>query len=176
MIELGKIVGVWGVKGWIKIHSYTRVRSDIGSYKNWYLQSPKDRKRSFDGIDADLYEVVSCRQQGPGIVAQLGNIDSRDKAEALIGSKIFVAEDDLPTLSNGEFYWHQLIGLRVDYQGQTIGLIKAIMETGANDVLVCDNAVQGKEDVLIPYTESAVLAVDLDKNVMTVDWDPTYLE
>lgn len=176
MIELGKVVGVWGVKGWIKIHSYTRVRADISNYKTWYLKSSKDKNSDSSRQQLDAYEVECCRQQGPGLVAQLVNIDNRDLAERLISYRIFVADHDLPKLPENEYYWHQLIGLTVENETQTIGLIKSIMETGANDVLVCNNVEQGKEDILIPYTKSVVLTVDLDKKVMTVDWDPSYLE
>ena len=176
MIELGKVVGVWGVKGWIKLHSYTRVRTDIGDYKTWYLQTFKDKKSSSIEHQTKAYEVQTCRQQGPGLVAQLANVDNRDLAELLIGSKILVSDEDLPALPEGEYYWHQLIGLVVENESQTIGTIKSIMETGANDVLVCDNVERGKEDILIPYTETAVLAVDLVAKTMMVDWDPSYLD
>ncbi len=176
MIELGKVVGVWGVKGWIKLHSYTRVRADIGTYKIWYLQSSGKQHSAGKSEQRTAYEVSSCRQQGQGIVAQLKNVACRDIAERLIGSKIWVPENDLPVLTDGEYYWHQLIGLSVENKTQTIGTIRTIMETGANDVLVCDNIEQGKEDVLIPYVATAVLSVDLDKKIMKVDWDPSYLE
>ena len=176
MIELGKIVGAWGVKGWIKLHSYTRSRDDIGAYKTWYLQAQKAVPDSNQVENTTAYEVINCRQQGQGLVAQLVNVDDRNLAEQLIGNKILVPASDMPDLADGDYYWHQLIGLRVENQAQTIGTIKTIMETGANDVLVCENVEQGKEDVLIPYTASAVLAVDLEKKIMTVDWDPAFLE
>jgi len=176
LIELGKIVGVWGVKGWIKLHSYTRSRDDIGAYKTWHLQAPKAVSDRNKVENTTAYEVITCRQQGQGLVAQLVNVDDRNLAEQLIGNKILVPASDMPDLADGEYYWHQLIGLSVENQAQTIGTIKTIMETGANDVLVCENVEQGKEDVLIPYTASAVLDVDLEKKIMTVDWDPAFLD
>ena len=74
--------------------------------------------------------------QGKGIVAQLASIVDRDQAESLIGSKILVPSDALPKLPEGEYYWHQLLGLAVSNQDQELGVIASLMETGANDVLV----------------------------------------
>jgi len=171
-VELGKIVGVWGIKGWIKLHSYTRNRADISQYKTWYLQAP--RAKNNDNLNA--VKVLNCRQQGPGIVAQLEGVNDRDQAMALNGYRIMVNQADLPDLPNGEYYWQQLIGLTVSNEAMLIGTITSILETGANDVLVCKNAQDGKADVLIPYTDQVVKAVDLTQGTMIVDWDPTYLQ
>ena len=175
-VELGKIVGVWGVKGWVKLHSYTRNRADISQYKTWYLQSPRANKDdNLETQSLKTYEVLNCRQQGPGVVAQLEGVTDRDQAMALNGYRIMVNQADLPELPEGEFYWQQLIGLSVSNEQSPIGTIASIMETGANDVLVCKNAQEGKSDVLIPYTQEVVKEVDLAQGTMVVDWDPAYL-
>lgn len=168
-VELGKIVGVWGVKGWVKLHSYTRQRSDIKQYQTWYLAAPRD------SAEPTAVQIVQCREQGPGIVAQLEGVTDRDQALALNGRKILVKKSDLPALNEGEYYWQQLIGLSVKNQQQDIGRLDSIIETGANDVLVVKQHQGDQPDVLIPYTEQAVLDVDLDQGCMTVDWDPSYL-
>lgn len=168
-VELGKLVGVWGVKGWVKLHSYTRNRADISQYTTWYLQKP----RSTD--EPQAIEVINCREQGQGIVAQLEGVVDRDQAMAMSGCKILVKQADLPALPAGEFYWQELIGLTVKNEQVVIGQIDSILETGANDVLVCKNAEQGQPDVLIPYTEQVVLSVDKTQGTMKVDWDASYL-
>jgi len=168
-VELGKLVGVWGVKGWVKLHSYTRNRADIRRYKIWYLQKPRSKS------DPVPVQVLSCREQGQGIVAQLDGVNDRDQAMSMSGQVIFVKQSDLPKLPEGEFYWQQLIGLTVKNETLTIGQVQSILETGANDVLVCKNAQEGKADVLIPYTEETVLAVDIDAGTMLVEWDPAFL-
>jgi len=176
-VELGKIVGVWGVKGWVKLHSYTRNRADISQYKTWLLQSP--RTRNNDNLQPQMLktvEVLNCRQQGPGIVAQFEGINNRDQAMALNSYRILVNQADLPALPNGEYYWQQLIGLSVSNEQQPIGTVDSILETGANDVLVCKSTKAGRADVLIPYTEHVVKDVDLAQGTMLVDWDPAYLE
>ncbi len=168
-VELGKLVGVWGVKGWVKLHSYTRNRADISQYKVWYLQKPRSK------VEPVPIEVLNCREQGQGIVAQLEGVDDRDQAAAMSGQVIFVKQSDLPKLPEGEFYWQQLIGLTVSSSEAVIGRIDSILETGANDVLVCNNVEEGKADVLIPYTDEIILEVDVNAGTMLVDWDPNFL-
>jgi 16S rRNA processing protein RimM len=168
-VELGKIVGVWGVKGWIKLHSYTRNRADISQYKTWYL-SQTHTPDKFTSI-----EVLGCREQGQGMVAQLVGVNDRDQAQAMIGKVISVKQSDLPKLPKGEYYWQQLIGLSVVSADKEIGRLDSILDTGANDVLVVKQVQQDQPDVLIPYTDEAVLEVDLEEGCMTVDWDPSYL-
>ena len=168
-VELGKIVGVWGVKGWIKLHSYTRNRVDIAQYSTWYLQEPRKK------AEPVAIDVINCREQAQGIVAQLDGVVDRDQAMAMSGQKIFVKKSDLPELPEGEFYWQQLIGLTVKNEAAVIGTVQSILETGANDVLVCKNTEQGKADVLIPYTDEAVLEIDVEAGTILVDWDPAFL-
>ena len=168
-VELGKLVGVWGVKGWVKLHSYTRNRADISQYKTWYLKAPRST------AEPTAIKVVSCREQGQGIVAQFDGVTDRDQAAMMTGQTILVKQADLPALPEGEFYWQELIGLTVKNDKTTIGQIDSILETGANDVLVCKNAQSSQADVLIPYIDSVVLEVDRKASVMIVDWDASYL-
>ena len=169
-VELGKLVGVWGVKGWVKLHSYTRNRADISQYKTWYLQKPRSKD------DPTPINVLNCREQGQGMVVQFDGVTDRDVAMAMSGQTIFVKQSDLPDLPAGEFYWQQLIGLSVSNEEGPIGEILSILETGANDVLVCKSVEKGKADVLIPYVDEVVLSVDIEAGTMMVEWDPSSLE
>lgn len=177
--HLGKIVGIWGVRGWVKLHSYTRDRIDIAGYKRWFLVAPRSSKQAKQYIE---HEVLNCRAQGQGIVAQLANLSDRDQAHALNGYDIYVPLSDLPELPEDEYYWQQLIGLKViDETQQAIGVIDSILETGANDVLVLNrietnSKETGSKQVLVPYTPQVVLQVDLEQGLMTVDWDPDFLD
>ena len=181
-IEVGKIVGVWGVKGWIKLHSYTRNREDIAGYKTWFLS---ENGACLEPNDSVKFFVKECRAQGRGIVAYLESIDSRDQAEKLVGLKILIDREQLPKLPEGEYYWQDLIGLDVfDLSNARLGSVKRLLETGANDVLVLDSAVndyaaetseQKSQEILVPYTNEVVVKVDLVAGQMQVDWDPAFL-
>jgi len=162
-VTLGQVVGVHGIRGSVKILSYTRPRENIFSYRHWWLL-----------LDADwrCHELESGRAQGKGLVADLAGIGDRDAARALIGAVIAVDRDQLPPLAAGEHYWFDLIGLEVcSTDGDTLGRVVGVEETGANDVLVIrdDN---GREEWIPFVTGHYVLAVDYAAGTITVDWQP----
>lgn len=178
LIEIGKVVGVWGVKGWIKIHSYTRKRDGIGKYKNWILQ-PANKGGSANQISVT---VKTCRLQGKGVVAKLTDMDDRNIAHSFIGHKIFIESSQLPKLPQGEYYWHQLVGLDVlNMQGESLGRVDSMMETGANDVFLTvdyitdESGNQQRIERLIPQVEHVVIEVDAKANILKVDWDKDFL-
>ena len=199
-VELGKVVGVWGVKGWIKLHSFTRNRADIAQYKTWWLQAA-NLKRTAGEISKAAesqfipVKVLSCREQGKGVVAQLEGVNDPDQAIALNGHSIWVKQADLPALPTGQFYWQQLIGLRVsNTMSQDLGTIESVLETGANDVLVIKaaesdllaegshiQAAEGSQvaqvaEILVPYADEIIQEIDIEQGTMIVDWDPSYLD
>lgn len=163
-VLLGTINGLFGVKGWVKVFSYTKPRHNIVEYKHWYI-----------GDDAEqLVKVEQGRAQKNTVVAKLEKIDDRDAATTILNKKIWVDAQQLEALPENEYYWFQLIGLEVfDCAKKRIGTIKDLMETGANDVLiVCD---EHKKEHLIPYIQDQVIKViDLDDQSMVVDWDTEY--
>ncbi len=159
-IQVGYIQGVFGVKGWNKVFSYCRPKQQILEYAIWQLRNHNSEQ---------TLEVEQGKLQGNGVIVKLKSIDNRNVAEELIGAEVWLPITALPSLSTGEYYWFQLIGLEVvNTQGQVFGKIKKLMETGANDVLVVQNH---SDEILIPYIKEEVIkSVDLDKKIMTVDW------
>ncbi|MDG2088741.1 MAG: ribosome maturation factor RimM [Arenicellaceae bacterium] len=169
-IELGKVSGVWGVRGAVKVYSYTREREGIAQYKNWILQSAS-------GVNQH-YEVVQCKKQGQSMVATLKGVDNRDLAESLQGFLILIPLQDMPVLLDGEYYWRQLVGLEVvTLEGEVLGIVDHLLETGANDVLVVQRKSPDSEELveyLLPYIDQVVIEVDLPTKSMRVDWDPEF--
>lgn len=163
LILLGRIVGVFGVEGWVKIHSFTEPRENIFRYRPWRVRL---------GPDERLIETPHGRAQGQGLVAQLPEVTDRDQAAALNGAEIYVERSRLPKARKGEVYWVDLEGLRVvTVGGVELGTVSHLFSTGANDVLV----VKGDRERLIPYqVGGAVDSVDLDAGVIRVDWDPEF--
>jgi 16S rRNA processing protein RimM len=161
-ITLGKIVGVFGVKGWVKVFSETRPREDIFKYSPWQLE--------LNGTVLEV-KVQEGRAQGKGLVASLDAYTDSDQARELIGSVISIPQAALPDTGIDEYYWSQLIGLQVkNLQGIELGEVIDLIDTGANDVLV----VKGDKERLIPYTEFAVIKIDLDGGKLTADWDADF--
>lgn len=164
LVLLGKIVGVHGLRGELKLESYTEPRVRIFSYQPWLLRSATGEK-----------EVEGCRgrTQGKGLVGELPGIANRDAAAALVGSEIWVARSALPAAKPGEYYWSDLEGLEVvTAEGIALGKVSHLIATGANDVLVVRD---GDRERLIPFLVGQfVTDVDLGKGRLTVDWDPEF--
>lgn len=162
---MGRISGVFGVKGWVKVYSFSDPVDNILNYKSWFLQK-----------DGQWFErkLLEGRVHGKGIVARLQGCDSRDDAAALLETEIAVSRDKLPELEQDEFYWADLVGLKVvTLAGDELGTVSRLVPTGANDVLVVKES-QNKER-WIPYIRPDVVRnIDLDKNIIEVDWDPEF--
>lgn len=157
-ILMGRIVGLFGVKGWVKVFSYTDPRDAILDYPVWQLGPSRSPVKVLDG-----------KSQGKGIIALLEETENRDDAVRWIGLDIAIARDDLPEPEEGHYYWSDLEGLTVKKtNGEAIGIVASLLATGANDVLV----VRGEIERLIPFVmHDTVVAVDLDNGEITVDWD-----
>ena len=159
-ILVGQVTGIYGVKGWLKIESYTRPPENIFSYSPWYIK--KDR-------DWQEINLQDGKNHGKGLIVALENINDRDVAREFIGSDISILRSQLPELGPGEYYWNDLLGMQViDQRGNILGHLQQILETGANDVLV----VAGENRHLIPLIWGKyVLDVDQDKRNIRVDWE-----
>jgi len=170
-VVLGKLTSPHGVKGWLKVYSYTSPMEGILDYASWVLRR---------GAALSRVNVVQGRRQGKGLVVTLEGVDSREAAEALAGAEILLPKAELPELTGDDFYWHELEGLRVvTHAGVVLGRIDYLFETGANDVMVIKggldaNAVDDRERLLPFLPEEVILEVDLEDGVMTVDWDPDF--
>jgi len=161
LVSLGHVSGVHGVKGWVKIHSMTEPREAIFDYQPWLL-----------GPAREAVQVREGRRHGKHLIALLEKVNDRDLAESLVNREISVYRDQFPELDDSEFYWADLIGLKVKLlDGSGLGTIRDMLATGANDVMV----VQGEKELLIPFVLGPyVKSVDLDQGVVTVDWDPDF--
>jgi 16S rRNA processing protein RimM len=162
-VELGKINGVFGVAGWVKVFSFTRPREAILDYPTWYIHRPHTQPTI-----AMERKVLHGRLQGAGVVARLAGCDTRDAAQELMGASISVPSTALSELETGEYYWRDLIGLEVvNRAGESFGRVDELLETGANDVLV----VGGEDGCLVPFTREVICDVDLAKGRILVDWE-----
>ncbi len=154
---------MFGVEGWVKLHSFTEPRENIFRYKPWTLRGP---------AGASTVEQPQGRAQGKGVVARLCGIADRDAAVALVGTEIWVPREVLPKPRKGEYYWADLEGMAVrTVEGVDLGQVSHLFATGANDVMV----VKGDRERLIPFVIGLqVVAVDVDARCIEVDWDPAF--
>ena len=159
-VVLGQISGLFGVKGWVKIHSYTEPREAILDYVDWHIGQESDWKSA---------ALAEGKRHGKTVIARLAGIDDRDAAAVLVNKLISVPRSKMPDTANGEYYWSDLEGLTVVRQdGKLLGQVAHLLETGANDVLV----VRGDQEVLIPYIAGKVIEdVDLAAGVIRVNWE-----
>lgn len=162
-VVVGRISGLYGVRGWCKIYSWTEPRENILKYSPWYIKQ---------GGEWQEHKLAGGKRHGKGVVAQLKDCDDRDTAAGFVNAMIAVKREQLPPAEEGEFYWSDLIGLVVKTtEGIELGKVKQMMPTGSNDVLVVD----GDRERLIPFIQEDIIKkVDLDAAVIEVDWDPEF--
>ena len=159
-VILGRISGLFGVRGWVRVFSYTEPREAILQYKGLLL----GRNGDWQSV-----KVAEGQRHGKSVILRLEGFDDRDRAVGLIGTEIGADRSELPEPEDGHFYWSDLAGLKVVHRdGTELGNVKDILETGAHDVMV----VEGEQERLIPFViDEVVLSVDLDERLISVDWE-----
>jgi len=174
-LTAGKITGCYGIKGWVKIHSYTDPEENLFRFGGWKLKRARAGSESAEPVEFDQW-----KRHGKGMVAHIAGVDDRTAAEAYHGLEILVDARQLPELDEGDYYWHQLEGLEVwarepetAAERVLLGRVDHLLETGANDVLVvepCEGSIDDRER-LIPYLPGDVVtSVDLDAGRLEAEW------
>jgi 16S rRNA processing protein RimM len=166
---IGKVVGVHGVKGNLKIYSYLE---SLSAFESFFVsgsrEGPRLLVRNPNGCQKE-YGVNWAKSHKRIILLSLEGITDCNMAESLVGSELFIAEDRLPELEDGSYYWADIIGLRVfEADGEYIGCVESIITTGSNDVYVVKDP-EKKREILVPALESVVLSIDLKQKTMRVD-------
>lgn len=168
-LVVAAITGALGIKGWVKLNSFTDPKSNVLDYRQVFI-----------GRDGQ-WRTAECedgRLHGKGFALKLRGCNDRDQAEAYRHHLIAIEKTELPALDNGDYYWYQLQGLQVVVQqtGQLLGKVSHLLETGSNDVLVvaaCEGSIDQRER-LLPYRPEVVLSVDLAAEQIQVDWDADF--
>lgn len=163
LVVIGRISGIYGVKGWVKVFSHTQPKENILNYSPWLLDN---------GGDWRSVKLVAGKKHGKGIIARLEDCDDRDLAATMIGQDIAIRQAQLAALEAGEYYWADLVGLEVvNIKQEPLGKVVRLIETGANDVLV----VGEQEEILIPFVQPQIIkSVDLDTGRILADWEVDY--
>ncbi len=163
-VEVGRVIGAWGIKGWIKVQPFATDPQALFSTKRWHLRAPDG-----PGVPPPpLLRVTQSREQGGFVVAGVQEVEDRNAAELLKGARVFVARSSFPTAGADEYYWVDLIGCAVvNREGVAFGTVADLIDTGVHSVL---RIVQGDDERLIPFVAAYIDSVDLQARSITVDW------
>jgi 16S rRNA processing protein RimM len=158
IITLGKIVGTFGVQGWVKIQSFTDPPENIFEYDNWRMQR---------GGQWSQVEVEDGRVTGKGVLAKLVGIDTPEDARLYVGTPLGIARSDMPAPAAGEYYWSDLEGLEArSASGEVLGRVDHFRSTPGGDVVI----VRGEREYWIPFVKERILEVDLQAGYIALDW------
>jgi 16S rRNA processing protein RimM len=159
---MGRIAAPFGVAGWLRIQTYTASVASLLSYRVWWIGG---------GTEWREHEVEKAQARGRALLAKLTGCEDREAAARMRGAQVAIPREALPQTAPNEWYWADLIGLRVaNIAGEGLGRVVRILQTGSNDVLVVED---GRER-LIPFIEDVVREVDLAAGVIRVDWSADY--
>lgn len=169
-IVVGKLGASYGIRGWLKVFSYTENAESIFSYAPWFMK--------VGGLWQECC-IEDWKRHGQGFVVKLDGLNLREDAQALTNTEIAINADVLPALTNKEFYWRELFGMEVlTTKGYNLGKVTDIMETGSNDVLVVTANPKdafGQKERLVPFLDEHVIkSIDRDAQRIEVDWDPGF--
>jgi 16S rRNA processing protein RimM len=159
-VVLGRIGAPFGVKGWVKVNSYTDPPEGIASFVGWdIVRAGRAERRA----------VLGWKRAGRAVAVQLEGVESRDAAQALTGCDVRVDRSELPPTAPGEFYWHDLMGLEARTPGgEPLGRVDGVLELPAHPVLV----LRGERERLVPLVPQRLVSVDLAAGRLTLDWHP----
>jgi 16S rRNA processing protein RimM len=177
-IQVGRIADAWGLKGWFKVLPHSADPEALFSSKRWYLQPTERGKAAFAGTQ--LIRIREAKVHSDNIVAVAHDMEDRDIAEALKGSRIFIPRSSFPTPELDSYYWVDLLGLSVvNREGIVLGIVKDLMATGPQTVLVIEfselvEGIEKTQERMIPFVSHFVDDVNLPVKRITVDWQPDY--
>ncbi|HTP74131.1 MAG TPA: ribosome maturation factor RimM [Burkholderiaceae bacterium] len=174
-VEVARIVGAWGVKGWIKLQPFATDPQALLSSRRWHLK-PAEHAVAAAALPS-LLHVTHAKPHGGAVVAAVRELADRDAACALRGARVYVARSSFPAIGGDEYYWVDLIGAEVvNREGESLGRVSALIDTGPHSVLCVrrPDATPDASDVqaerLIPFVAAYVDTVDTAARRIRVDW------
>jgi 16S rRNA processing protein RimM len=160
---MGKIIGVHGLAGGLKVYSYAESAQWATSGRSVSLIDDAGQLRRHRVISSQPYKKI--------LRVTLSEVGTREQADALVGCGVFIERADLPELEDGTYYWVDLLGMEaVTAQGRRLGLVREIIATGANDVYVIrPEGGAEAEEILVPAVPSVVIEIDLANRRMIIE-------
>lgn len=173
-IEVGRVADAWGIKGWFKVLPYSNDPEALFSSKRWFLLPAEKGAKNFTGVA--LLSVAEIKDHSDSVVASAHKVLDRNAAEALRGARIFISRANFPSAQKDEFYWVDLLGLNVvNREGAALGVVRDLLSTGPQTVLVIEFEQEGKlQERMIPFVSVYVDDVDLPGKRILVDWQADF--
>ena len=160
---MGRFGTAYGIRGWLKVISFTDPIDNLLDYKTWHIHHNQEWQ---------TVVIEAGKRHGQFLVVKIADCEDRDQALTFTNDLIAVPRDELTPLKHGEYYWTDLVGLRVlNQKGIELGKIDHLIETGSNDVMIVKDA---DTERLVPYTNNVVKSINLDSQEMHVDWDEDF--
>ncbi|MEE8150782.1 MAG: ribosome maturation factor RimM [Nitrosomonadaceae bacterium] len=170
MVVMGRIVGSFGVLGWVKVFPYTEFVDGLLDYPVWWVGKGDGKWREL--------KVTKCNIHAKMLTAELEQCTDRTAAMMLRGMQIAIPRNQLPVLSGSGkdgYYWSDMIALKVvNLQGEELGNVTGLLESGSSDVLQVQSLKEGKNERLIPFVDQVIVKVDLEAHQIIVDWGLDY--
>ena len=180
-VEVGRVLGAWGIQGGIRVKAYSADPKALFSSKRWFVRPSEMPGPKPVTALPPLLRIISSRSQGDDVVATAQELPDRNAAEAMRGARLFIARSSFPTAGDGEYYWIDLIGLSVvNRDGQPLGVVIDLLDTGAHSVLRLRKPEAGADtppseaERLIPFVAAYIDDVNLAERRITVDWGLDY--
>jgi len=183
-VEVGKVIGAWGIQGGIRIRAYAADPRALFSSKRWFIRPPETpgpKPVPAGTVYPPLLHITLSKIQGDDVVATAQELPDRNAAEAMRGARIYIARASFPTAADGEYYWIDLIGLAVvNREGESLGEVIDLLATGAQSVLrlrrpdANADTPQADAERLIPFVAAFIDDVNLAERRITVDWGLDY--
>ena len=163
IVVMGKVIGSFGIKGWLNVYSFTEKIETLEKYNYWYISN--------DEKNWEKIKIDHCKISDNKIKVKFFGFNNRTKADNYKSYLIGIPKNLLPKLGPDEFYWNDLLGFEViNLKKNKLGKVDYFIETGANDVLV----VKGNRERLIPYTVNTIQKIDVKQQKIIVDWDEDF--
>lgn len=188
LVELGRIVSAYGVRGWVKIQPHSMQTKALLNAKTWWLKTPRPESQAGVFASASPRQIQTAKQHGATIVAQFEGLDNRELAQALKGHTVWVSRAAFPKADEDEFYWVDLIGCRFfgeqDGQAESLGEVVEVLDNGAHSILVVHRGSWDAEGVfapakdeqgkpleeLVPFVQAIVHTVDMSARELHSHW------
>jgi len=173
-IEVGRIVGAWGIKGWFKVFAYSGDPEAVFSSKRWLLQPSTKNKSPFEGTVR--LKIIESKEHSDSVVARAEGVSTPESADELKGARIFVPRSSFPSTALDEYYWVDLIGLNViNRESHELGTVIDLISTGPQTVLVLTRLESGKAvETMIPFVGTYIDKVDVQGKLIVADWGLDY--